>query len=538
MKQSALYLLFVLILFASCAQKVAPEGGIRDTESPKIVASDPKNFSTDFKEQKIKLVFSEYVQLRSIQNQFIISPPVNELPKFKLNGKTLTVTFVDTLKENTTYNLNFGNAIGDLTENNILDSNIFVFSTGKLLDSLRITGTVKDAFSLAPEKDIWVMLYKETHDDSIVTKKKPYYFTKTNEQGQYELNYLAQGNYKIFALSDKNSNYLFDLPNEKIGFHSDLVTPNDSGKMELLLFLEDREKQFIKKHSYENNQLTIVFNLPNKIPKITPLNANLENEWYIEELSQKQDSAMYWVTLPEDQDSLILQVLDGETVIDTLEINLHQPDKKVPSPFIALTTNVSSNFLHLFDSLRISFKTPVVAINKDSIQLMESESIIPFTIASKESTKRNFSLTHSWKEDTEYTLTIFPGAFKDLYNKTHDTVNVTFKTGFWDQYGAMTININTSSEEKYILELLNEQNAILKTVYIKNKTNLKFNHLLPAKYKLKLILDSDNNQQWSTGNYFEKKQPEKVLFYPELIQIRRGFESDIKWNLDVETSQE
>lgn len=220
---------FLLLLLASCANPVAPTGGPKDVTPPEIIKTSPPAQSTNFNGREIILYFDEYVNLKDIGQQLIISPPVNEPAAFKTKGKSLVAEFKDPWRSETTYNIFFGNAIVDITESNPIPGYKFTFSTGNVLDSMIITGKLINAFNLTPVKAAYVMLY-DTIYDSIPYKQIPYYITRTNDQGEFELTNLRNLPYKMFALTDINANYMYDLPTEEISFIDTLITPWEQTK--------------------------------------------------------------------------------------------------------------------------------------------------------------------------------------------------------------------------------------------------------------------------------------------------------------------
>lgn len=224
-----IYAGFLLFLLASCANPVAPTGGPKDVTPPEITRTSPPAQSTNFTGNEIILYFSEYVSLKDIGQQLIISPPVKETPAFKTKGKSLVAEFKDPWRSETTYNIFFGNAIVDITENNPIPGYKFTFSTGNVLDSMIITGKLINAFNLTPVKAAYVMLY-DTIYDSIPYKQIPYYITRTNDQGEFELTNLRNLPYKMFALTDINANYLYDMPTEDISFIDTLIMPWEQTK--------------------------------------------------------------------------------------------------------------------------------------------------------------------------------------------------------------------------------------------------------------------------------------------------------------------
>lgn len=225
----------ILLLLWSCAKPVAPTGGPKDVEPPVITRSIPENGSTNFKGNEIVITFNEFINLKDINSQLIISPPVREIPEFRIRGKNLHVQFKEPWREETTYNIFFGNAIQDITENNPVDGYKFTFSTGNVLDSMMMEGKVINAFTLSPVKGAFVMLYDSVYD-SVPYKQLPYYIARTNDNGEFQLTNLRNIPYKIFALSDINANYLFDQPAEEISFIDTLLNPWTDEKAAALKF--------------------------------------------------------------------------------------------------------------------------------------------------------------------------------------------------------------------------------------------------------------------------------------------------------------
>ena len=217
-------LAFLLIgcLLYSCANIVAPEGGIKDIIPPEIVKSDPPNFATSFSGKEIRIQFDEFIQLKDISKNLLISPPFDNPPDCRIKGRSLIIRFEDSLLKNTTYNLFFGDAIADLNEGNPLKGYRFVFSTGAALDSMQISGTVRDALTLESQKEVNILLY-DKFEDSIPFKEKPKYVCRSQANGNFIFENLGKGPYKMLALKEKNNNFMFDDKSEEIGFIDSLV---------------------------------------------------------------------------------------------------------------------------------------------------------------------------------------------------------------------------------------------------------------------------------------------------------------------------
>ncbi len=214
----------IILFIAACAQQGSLTGGAKDEKPPEIVVSVPPNFTTHFKSDRVEITFNEYIALKEITKQLVVSPPMTKKPEIKAKGKSLEIIFKDSLQPDRTYAINFGDAIVDLNESNPLKNFQFVFSTGSTIDSLQASGRVVMALDGKPAEDIQVMLYSGSAD-SLPLKTIPLYISRTDKEGRFTLRNLAEGSYKIFALKDGNSNFMFDLVTESVGFQDSLIRP-------------------------------------------------------------------------------------------------------------------------------------------------------------------------------------------------------------------------------------------------------------------------------------------------------------------------
>lgn len=542
-----LFFVSVAFFFGNCAQQIGPSGGPKDVEPPRIVESIPENFSTRFDGQKIKIRFDEFVQLKDLQTKMIISPPLKEIPEFRIRGKTLEFSFKDTLRPNTTYNFQFGDAIVDNNEGNPLDSNLFVFSTGEEIDSLWISGKIKKAFDLSPEKKVLVMAYNE-FSDSLPYRSRPVYFSKTNDEGYFKIRFMKEGKYKVFALKDGNGDFLFDNPDEMVGFPDSLVNAGDSSEIGIFLFKEDAVRQFLKRGFSEYyGKLIFVFTRPSEGAKAHPLNRSLKNDWFVEELSEKGDSLIYWLTDPEGIDTLQLEVSDNSGILDTVEIILPRKDEKPlkrmkgkPEGFpskLEINVNAGSSLpFDFFSKLILEAVHPVKILDTTGVFLIEGTDTLKMQFAPAGKAKRKFEVLHSWKEAAEYKLFIPPGAMVDIFGLKNDSLLVGFKTRKKEEYGVINVKLETDSGSRrvpqYIYQLMDEKDNVLKEQY-GDGGQVKFENIVASKYKLKLIFDENRNSVWDAGNYLKKIQPEKVLFYPSSLELRPKFDLDVNWKINV-----
>lgn len=354
---------FSIFLFCwSCAQQGSPTGGPRDEVPPVPVKSEPPNYSTQFHNKKFQVTFDEYIVLENVNQELIVSPPMEEQPEVKLKKKTLTVEFEEELKTNTTYTFNFGNAIKDLHEGNKLQNYEYVFSTGDVLDSMSVRGTLRYAENLeVPEDPISIMLYTDLRD-SVPLLDIPLYVARSNDSGLFSVNNLRPDVYKVFALKDGNNNFLFDLPSEEIGFldsslivnadftrqlfgdsvvsavMNDTLPLDSTGRnidslavegpdlnsiyIDLMLFTEASEIQYLTDYKREDRRkLELIFSLP-LTDTFTYYALQAENETqpqFLEDFSHSRDSLTLWVrdSVHYNNDSLHLVV--NYTIKDTSE---------------------------------------------------------------------------------------------------------------------------------------------------------------------------------------------------------------------------
>ena len=320
-----------VLLLHSCAQISAPTGGKPDVLPPTLdsLGTVPLNYSTNFVGDKVVLTFNEYFVLKNPTANVFFSPSVENEPEFIIKGKVLTILLNNTLKENTTYTINFGDAISDYTVGNKIPDFKYVFSTGNFIDSMQTSGKVIDAYSGKPAEDLLVLLYDD-FSDSVVSKSKPVYYTKTDKEGNYKITYVKAGTYKLMALKDENRNFLYDLPNEKIGYLDTLLPlTNDSilSASIISVFTPDYEKQRITTKKYEYpGKLTLAF--LKSADSIAVLDEQLASVNYVyKELSENRDSLIYWNPNLGNEKSVVTVVMD--TTKETVNIYPFKVPKKI-----------------------------------------------------------------------------------------------------------------------------------------------------------------------------------------------------------------
>ena len=525
-KASSIFIfLIVLLVFESCAKKGTPEGGPVDIEPPRFVRASPENFSTNFDAEEIRIFFDEYIMLEEAQRQIIISPPMDPRPEITPLGtasRSIRIGINDTLQPNTTYTINFGRSIVDNNEANPLDFFQYVFSTGSHLDSLSISGTVSDAYLLEPDPYVSVMLYEvdSAYTDSVVYNETPRYITNTLDSTLFQLDYLKEGTFRMVAILDQNNNYQFDPKTEKIAFLEDFVTTPTDSIYNLNLFREITPFSVTRPQQVAQQQ--IIFGYTGKLdldslrismlePAVEDLESRITkapdtdtlNYWYKPLI--EEDSLRFLVEGPGFQDSLISRRREMDR--DSLRLSF--------DPSGSLTFNQHVNILPTI---------PLEEVTNSLITLVDNDTVaVPFTTRYEEFENR-IVLEFEKEENQVYNFQALPGAFTGFFGSTHDTVNTTFRTRSFSDYGTIIVNLQNVEQYPIIVQLTNQQGEIQAERHSSTESNFTFPFLNPGQYLLRVIYDRNGNGIWDTGNFLEKQQPEEIIYYPETLDVRPNWD--------------
>lgn len=533
---------FVLFLW-SCATIVAPSGGPKDVEPPIVEGSEPQNYALNFSSNEVMLSFDEYVAVQDLRNNLLISPPLKELPKSLVKGKSLLLSFQDTLVENTTYTFNFGNSIKDITEGNILKDFQYVVSTGNYIDSLKVLGSVKHAFKRDPIEGATVMLYAcDSYEqcDSLPYLELPRYFGTTNLNGEFAIQHIKSGKYFVFALNDANQNYLYDLPNEEIGFSEVLVDSEDTLDLSVSLFKEMDEQRLIKSWSPYKGKICLSFKTPVDNLKVTNLTGAQKKSWEILEYSANRDTVCYWNSFTTDTLNLIVETEVGFK--DTAKVVQDQPREKEAELYFDLN---KASLLSGNDSIVLVSKNPIVKHDFSTITLLKKLDsaqfdTVPLSISFNDPALRNIYLKSKFDYGSEYTLIIKPQLFVDVFGNKTDTLKKKFLTKPLEYFGNTKLNIIFPfRKDDCIVQLINAQANVIREVVILQKEKMRegmkvidFTTLSPGAYRLRLIYDRNRNGKWDTGQFLENVQPERMDYYPEDIIVRSNWDIDLEWTLE------
>jgi uncharacterized protein (DUF2141 family) len=511
-----------MLSFVDCAKKGTPSGGLRDTIPPVIVNSSPENYSINFTGNEIEIRFDEYIKLKDISKELIISPPMKFTPVITplSTSKTLKIKLIDTLKPNTTYSFNFGNSIVDNNEENKFEYFKYIFSTGSYIDSLKLSGKVKDAQLIAPEIPTTVMLYEvnETFKDSLIYSEKPTYITVTKDStGTFELSNLKEGKYLLLAMKEKNNDYIFQPQNDKIGFVKELITLPTDSTYTLTLFKETPDYKFVRPSQLGKNH--IVFGYEGRADSLNIEMLSQVPQDYVSTFfkDEKKDTLHYWYKPAIEKDSLIFKVSNGNSV-DTATVRMRELFKDSLN-ISALKTGT----LKLKDTFKLRANTPLVSFDAEKFQVMAKDSsLVSATI--------RLNKEYNWaevffpkKEDQSYLIKLFPGALTDFFDASNDTLQFNVNTRLSSDYGTLNLTLANVNRFPIIVQMVDGKYNVVAEEYLSENKTVFFDELSPDKYFLRIIYDNNRNGRWDTGSFLNRMEPEKIVYYPTQIEVRANW---------------
>ena len=521
-KIQSLFLIVLVLSFSQCAKKGRPDGGPKDEDAPLFVTANPPYETINFDKNEINIYFNEYIKLKDLNKQLIISPPLNPENPTLISpqgspSKYIKIQILDTLLENSTYIFDFGNSVQDNNEANTLERFKYVFSTGAYIDSLTLSGSVKNSFKSESVENIKLLLYRldSAYTDSAVYNRKPDYVTSTLDSSNYEFSNLRKGNYLLVALNDAGSDYVFNPKTDEIGFLKDTIwLPRDSIiKTELSIFKEELPYIFRRGKEIRKGQLIFGYQGKPSNIKIENLSAVPDNFQTIIFPEKDKDTLNLWHS-PIEKDSLIFKI-SNNNIIDTITVALRK--KQLDSLTV---TKITGGVLNIKDTLFFSTNNPIIKIDTSKINFVHTDSIyITYkAFISKKESSVGFLFEKKFK--TSYKLNLYPDALVDIFETSNDTVISQFRTRSIEDYGEISLAIQNPEKVPVIIQLTDINDVtVAQETSSENKT-ISFNYLIPKKYKIRIIYDTNNNGKWDTGNYLEKKQPEPVQYFPEVQEIR------------------
>lgn len=587
----SLYYIFIIIAAAvmySCANIGNPSGGPIDKTPPIFMRSNPTPNAVNVKDRKIEIFFDEIVTLKDPSTKIIVSPAQTEMPRMSALGRKVTVELVDSLLPNTTYTIDFSNSIQDNNEGNAIDNFAFAFSTGSVIDSMRVSGYVLDSRTLEPMQSVVVGLQSNLAD-SAFHKEKLQRVALTNDRGQFTIRNVSPGSYHIFALKDLDRDYKFGNPTEDIAFLDSIIVPsigsreaadtvyNDLNEIDtimratrpayfpndilLSMFNEDRKSQYLANNlRVDSTRISLTFAAASDtLPSLSIVGRNdVPDQWYTLERSQTNDTLTYWIRPPHlvSADTLMVATtyLRTDTAsnlswgTDTLKFTFQRQKAKKKKKNEETDSLEQIRFMELhplangtqevYAPLLLQTGTPIERYSREAFhlqrKLQNDTTFYPAeikSIALRDSTlsRRDLTLKVDWEPGAAYTLAVDSLAMTDIYGLQTKPLKVDFNVRKMEEYGNIVFNI-PAVRDSAIVELLDGTDKVVLHTPVKNHRAELLN-LLPGKYYARLFIDRNGNGKYDTGNYDMNLQPEETVYYPGAINLKKNWDVEQTWDI-------
>ena len=515
--------ILLIALIYGCASMRSPEGGPKDTTPPKVLKMEPKNYSTNFNAQKITIEFDEYFNLQSEFKEVSVSPEQEKPLILKKRQKKLEITFQDSLEKNTTYTINFGKAIADVNEGNILKNFSYVFATGPKLDSLSISGKVINTLTGKPELDATVFILPLAKD-SIFGKKKPSIYTTTDSSGNYTLSNLKKETVKIYALKETNGDKIYQQATDQIGFIKEPIElTKNIDNVNIGLFKELASTfRILDRKLNTDGSISFVFNQQLIKPELVVIDSKPINESKIVHFTKNNDSAKVWLK-DLSFDSVKFAIKSNGKALDTVMFTRGKKDTY--TRIVQLTDNLEGGSLNPYKPYRLFLNSPIDKIDLTKIKFLEDS--IPrtnFTLEKDSSNVLAYVLNYPWKKARPYIITFGEGTFTELFGTKNKEIKRTFKLANADDYGSIILTVEVPEPNKsYIIELVNEKKDVVYHEVITKNSKVNFINYRTGIYFVRVIYDDNKNGKWDTGNVKDQTQPEKIWYEPEERSIRANW---------------
>lgn len=538
MKDKNLNILLFLSAFflTQCANQVAPTGGPKDITPPKVVEAVPENQSTDFNGRKIELTFDEYVTLNNASQQMLFSPPLGNKPDIKLSNKTVVVKFKEDLKPNTTYSIDFGEAVKDFHEGNLFKDYIYTFSTGDMLDTLSLAGTVVDAATQKPLEKLFVGIYDASCDSlfALPFRQAPDYLARTDKEGKFCFHGLPDVPFLAVALEDMNANLFYDLPNEKVGFIDTLVCPSDSLSLTLLAFIEaDTTQMLLESKLVEEGLLRLAFRQPADSVAIDLDWPAVDSFQVVQVWSAQHDTLCCWFT-PNVADSVGVDIRFDTLINNTsryaLKFRETQTKNRNTAKVLKANDNLKNKMLMPGDDLLLRFPEPVVSIRMHDTSMLVAGKDTIINNIQFEAVDDNglvYRLVMEIDDELEYTLKMADSVFFSVRGRTNEAFTLRFKRAAETDLGNIFITVAPPTGVQVVVQLMDSKDRVLDSRIVDSTARVGFTQLMPDKYKLQAIIDTDRDGKWSSGNFHKWFLPETTVQYKDVLEVKAGWDIDL-----------
>lgn len=542
--------LLAALVATGCANRgMGPQGGPKDSIPPVAVKSVPENGALNFHGNKIEVTFNEYIQLDNVSQNLLMSPPQQKPPVVKARGKKLMVHFEDSLRENTTYTLDFGAAVCDYTEKNPAHNYSFAFSTGDEIDTLEIHGMVVNAEDLNPVSGIVVGINNNLSDTAFTTT--PFIrIAKSDSVGHFRIGNVHEGTYKLYALDDISRDNRLS-PGEAMAFCDTVISPVDSSEHTLWFSREQKSKLYLQR-TLRNSQniIQLLFSAASdSLPRIRPLQPDTLR--YLLSASAKRDTLNIWLadSASVHADTIRFEIAYRRTdslynlewVTDTLRAVWRAPkmserakaakEREERNRKLEIKSNARKSF-ELSDTLALYCKTPISHVIQDSIHLYERVDTlfkpVKYELLQSDQSPLTIRLLASLKEGKQYELQVDSAAISDIYNVVNKEQRFTLQMKTLEEYS--TLRVRVAPYNPHIrIQVLNGKDKVLRELPA-GEAGALFQNLKPDSYYLRLYIDKNGDGKWTPGNWEEHRQPEPVYYYPGKVQTKANWDFEEEWD--------
>ncbi len=536
------------LLTLGCAVQQKPQGGPRDQTPPKLLKATPPNMTRNFTAKQIRLDFDEYFKLYNPFQEITVFG-TDKLPIFSTTQKSLLITFKDTLQKNTTYVINFGMSIRDVNEGNVLKNFTYVFSTGSHIDSLSISGSVIDVLTQQKVKpvagqtstDVTVMLFSLKEDSLMFGKKKPNIYTSVDTSGNFTLNNLKAGVYKIYALKENAPNKIYDNETEQLGFlNKPINLQHDTSGIQLKIATLSPNKLRVVGQFANDGMMQFVFNKSIEKPSVRITYPPGLDGQKIVDISKTRDTIMVY-SKNMDFDSVRFVFFENNKPVDTAYLHKLRKESFTRTLLLNYGLTKSGSTLKPGTDLHIYANEPVDLYDPSLITLMEDSTAVNYTLLKDTGNAKNFTLKYRWRQRVNYTLTINEGAFTSIYgDKNKKQRPQKFVIDNPANYTTLNLKVTVPDTSRaYIVELLNDmydKSVLIRSDEITKNTTMVYRDFPAGRFKVRVIYDDNRNGKWDGGNLKEKIQPENIWIYNKVFDLRANWELNEDLNIPKEVT--
>lgn len=585
----ALPALIAVLILTACASIGRPEGGRRDEEPPVFVRSTPAPGAVNVDGRRLSIYFDENVQLEDAFNKVVISPVQLEAAQISANGRRVSVELRDTLKPDMTYTIDFGDAIKDLNEGNVLDGFAIDFSTGTTLDSMRVSGIVLGASNLEPAQGVLVAAYSNLSDTAVRTLP-PDRIARTNQLGQFTIRNLAPGTYKVYMINDINRDWHWDR-SEDVAYLDELIVPSTKAitvtdtlysstgedslttrdgvqylPNDILLnwFNEDYKAQYLKEYARpDRRRVTLELGAPaDSLPELrivdgprdTSLAGLTSDKWATTVASLTKDTITVWLTdtMVMNTDSLRLSVkyqkpdsLDRLVwTTDTLRFFYKAPrrskkeieaDTLPPAKdVLKVELKLNGGVQEVYNPLKISIDQPLMSLDTSAVRLEMMVDTLWTPIKGWTIEPDSVNPVHlkkirqTWKPGEKYRFSVDSAAIVSLFGEHNKPISTEFTVRKLDEYSNLVF-VMPGVDSTGIVELLNSSDEPVKAVPVVDG-RADFRYLAPNTYYARMYFDTNGNGKWTTGK-LDSIQPEEVAYYPKKLVLKSNWDVEQTWDI-------